>query len=255
MILAARVNGDWTQSLNDFTRQEQDRLQFSEKGDERGVPVHVMIDGPYGGSSVDLGQYETALLIAGGSGATFTLGILDDIVGRCVKLGRRNGEQTRRIEFVWCLRSFGTPHPHPTTIQYFLLHTFISIIIGHISWFSSMLIAIANVAAQSTLDLHISIFVTCLCDPEAVPVIPNCDVKLERPSAYSLLCEVTANSPGSSLESAKGNTSPVHGGGVAVCASGPVSLTRETQNAVAKLGATKAMELGGISVHVESFTL
>lgn len=232
MILAARVNGDWTQSLNDFTRQEQDRLQFSEKDDERGVPVHVMIDGPYGGSSVDLGQYETALLIAGGSGATFTLGILDDIVGRCVKLGRRNGEQTRRIEFVWCLRSF-----------------------GHISWFSSMLIAIANVAAQSTLDLHISIFVTCLCDPEAVPVIPNCDVKLGRPSSYSLLCEVTANSPGSSLESAKGNTSSVHGGGVAVCVSGPESLTRETQNAVVKLGATKAMELGGISVHVESFTL
>lgn len=233
MVLAARVNGDWTQALNDFTRHEQDKLQFSEKrGDERGVPVHIMIDGPYGGSSVDLGQYETALLIAGGSGVTFTLGILDDIVARCVKLGRRSGERTRRIEFVWCIRSF-----------------------GHILWFSSMLTAIANAAAQSTLDLHISIFVTCLCDPEAVPVIPNCDVKLERPSAYSLLCEVTANSPGSSLESGKGNTSPVHGGGVAVCASGPESLTKETQNAVAKLGVAKAIELGGISVHVESFML
>jgi len=66
---------------------------------------------------------------------------------------------------------------------------------------------------------------------------------------------VTANSPGSSLESAKENTSPVHGGGVAVCASGPESLTRETQIAAARLGAMKAMELGGISVHMESFTL
>ena len=252
MVLAARVNGDWTQALNDFTRHEQDKLQFSEKrGDERGVPVHIMIDGPYGGSSVDLGQYETALLIAGGSGVTFTLGILDDIVARCVKLGRRSGERTRRIEFVWCIRSFGRSHPHPT-IMSFLLDTVIK---GHILWFSSMLTAIANAAAQSTLDLHISIFVTCLCDPEAVPVIPNCDVKLERPSAYSLLCEVTANSPGSSLESGKGNTSPVHGGGVAVCASGPESLTKETQNAVAKLGVAKAIELGGISVHVESFML
>ena len=92
MILAARVNGDWMQSLNDFTQQEQDRLQFSEKGNERGVMVHIMIDGPYGGSNVDLDQYETALLIAGGSGATFTLGILDDIIGRCVKPGRHNGE-------------------------------------------------------------------------------------------------------------------------------------------------------------------
>jgi len=236
-------------------QQEQDRLQFSEKGDEHGVPVHIMIDGPYGGLSVDLGQYETVLLIAGGSGATFTLGILDNIVGRCVKLRCHNGERTRRIEFVWCIRSFSMPHPHLTTIQSFLLHTFISIIIGHILWFFLMLITIANVAAQSTLDLHISIFVTCLCDPEAVPVIPNYNVKLECPSAYSLLCEVTTNSPSLSLGSAKGHTSPVHGGGVTVCTSGPESLTRETQNTVAKLGVTKAMELGGILVHVERFML
>ncbi|KAL4078073.1 iron reductase [Scleroderma citrinum] len=241
MILAARVHGDWTQALNDFTCQEQDRLQFSEKrGDEHGIPAHIMIDGPYGGSSVDLGQYETVLLIAGGSGATFTLGLLDDIVGRCIKLGRRGGEQTRRLEFVWCLRSF-----------------------GHISWFSSILADIASIAAKSTLDLHISIFVTCLCDPEAVPVIPNCEVKLERPSVYSLLCGVTEISSRPSLDSAEGQlevfdkapTRPVHGGGIAVCASGPESLTRETQNAVAKLGAAKVMELGGISLHVENFTL
>ena len=67
-----------------------------------------MLDGPYGGCSVDLGQYESVLLVAGGSGATFTLGLLDDIVARCVKLGRAHGEKTRRIEFAWCVRSYGT---------------------------------------------------------------------------------------------------------------------------------------------------
>jgi predicted ferric reductase len=71
------------------------------------VPVQVMVDGPYGGCSVDLGQYETAILFAGGAGITFTLGLLDDIVGRCVRKGRENGERTRRIEFSWCVRSFG----------------------------------------------------------------------------------------------------------------------------------------------------
>ena len=69
--------------------------------------MQVMIDGPYGGCSVDLGEHETALLFAGGSGITFTLGILDDIVGRVVRRGRRYGERTRRIEFAWCVRSFG----------------------------------------------------------------------------------------------------------------------------------------------------
>ncbi|KAJ3976104.1 hypothetical protein EV361DRAFT_369593 [Lentinula raphanica] len=66
------------------------------------APVQV-IDGPYGGCSLDLGQYETVLLIAGGNGAMFTIGVLDDIVGRCARLGRWNNERTRRIEFVWCL--------------------------------------------------------------------------------------------------------------------------------------------------------
>lgn len=69
--------------------------------------VMVMIDGPYGGLSLDLGQYENVLLFAGGAGATFAMGVLDDIVGRITRLNRRNGERTRRIEFAWCVKSFG----------------------------------------------------------------------------------------------------------------------------------------------------
>lgn len=108
LTLAARVSGDWTRAINQYAIKEQER-QASEKGEQPGVAVQVMLDGPYGGSSVDLGDYESVLLVAGGSGATFTLGLLDDIVARCVKLGRRNGEKTRRIEFAWCIRSFGKP--------------------------------------------------------------------------------------------------------------------------------------------------
>jgi NAD(P)H-flavin reductase len=108
MILGSRVNGDWTRALNDYAYKEQERLQALDKTSENvSVPIQVMLDGPYGGSSLDLGRFESALLVAGGSGVTFTLGILDDIVGRCVKLGRRGGERTRRIEFAWCIRSFG----------------------------------------------------------------------------------------------------------------------------------------------------
>ena len=121
MTLAARACGDWTRALNAYAQEEQERLDTNRpnnlnrltKTNEKTettpteVPVHVMIDGPYGGCSVDLGEYESVLLVAGGSGATFTVGVLDDIVARCVKGGRRGGERTRRIEFVWCVRSFG----------------------------------------------------------------------------------------------------------------------------------------------------
>lgn len=110
IILGARAQGDWTRALNTFTRKEQE-LQTTEKTSRSGVPIQVLIDGPYGGCSVDLGLYETVLLFAGGSGATFTIGILDDIVGRCVR-GRACCETTKRIEFGWCIRSFGTlPFP------------------------------------------------------------------------------------------------------------------------------------------------
>ena len=40
---------------------------------------------------VIIGEYERALLVASESGITFTLNILDDLVGRCVRLQRRGG--------------------------------------------------------------------------------------------------------------------------------------------------------------------
>ncbi|KAF9219855.1 iron reductase, partial [Gyrodon lividus] len=238
MILGARVNGDWTRALNDFTRQEQERLQALDKTSENlSVPVQVMLDGPYGGSSVDLGQFESVLLVAGGSGVTFTLGLLDDIVARCVKLGRPKGERTRRIEFAWCIRSF-----------------------GNIAWFAPMLMDIANTASRSSINLHISIFVTCLCDPESIAPIPNCDVVMIRPSVYALLQDLTtplcSSASASSVEEQAEKTTTQfgwsgQGGGVAVCASGPESLTAEVQNAVARLGVMRGIEVGGVAIHVE----
>ncbi|KAG1809121.1 iron reductase [Suillus subaureus] len=237
-LLAARNDGDWTRALNNYTRKEQERLQINKSEGDSAAFVQVMLDGPYGGSSVDLGLHESVLLIAGGSGVTFTLGLLDDIIGRCVKLGRSQGERTRRIEFTWCIRSF-----------------------GQIEWFAPMLMDIATAASNSTIDLHISIFVTCLCDLEAVPHIPNSIVTLSRPSVQDLLKDFISPSPSSdredSVEIRFDESQKLHasGGGVVVCASGPESLTREAQNAVARLGLTMNMDVGGIALHTELFTL
>ncbi|OJT14547.1 Ferric reductase transmembrane component 3 [Trametes pubescens] len=259
LTLAARVHGDWTRAINEYATKEQERL-VTDKGEQPGVPVQVMLDGPYGGSSVDLGDYESVLLVAGGSGATFTLGLLDDIVARCVKLGRRNGEKTRRIEFVWCIRSFGA-----------------------IEWFAPMLTEIANTVAGTSLDLHVSIYVTCLCNPEAVPPIPNSDVTITRPSVTALLRDLVtppaphahtvamrADADSKSLESESHEGADTEaekpsasarlswvglGGGVAVCAAGPESLTREAQNAVARIGLTRGVELGGVGLHTELFAI
>ncbi|KAF9034815.1 iron reductase [Panaeolus papilionaceus] len=278
ITLGARVAGNWTQALNEYARKAgEERLledlklasPAAEKpqacSDRVPVPIHVMVDGPYGGSSVDLGEYETVLLFAGGSGATFTLALLDDIVGRCVKQGRPNGEKTRRIEWAWCVRSFGS-----------------------IEWFSSALMDIANVAAASLsmanpVHLHISIYVTCLCNPEAVPPIPNCDVTIVRPSIYKALEDLiqirdeddsddlergrssmtkesskARESTSRSLEMPDDCEKPTarvstirKDGGVAVAAAGPVSLTREASNAVARVGTRGG--LGKVGLHTEVY--
>ncbi|KAG2139837.1 iron reductase [Suillus bovinus] len=239
LLLAARSDGDWTRALNSYTRKKQERSKINKtsKGDS-GAFVRVMLDGPYGGSSVDLGLYESVFLIAGGSGVTFALGLLDDIVGKCVKLGRNQGERTRRIEFTWYIRSF-----------------------GQIEWFAPMLIDIATAASNSTIDLHISIFVTYLCNPEAVPHIPNSIIALSRPSVQDLLKDFISLSSLSEKEyliktSCDESQKSLHsGGGVAVCASGPESLTRDVQNAVARLGLKMSMDVGGVALHTERFTL
>lgn len=175
---------------------------------------------------------------------------------------------------------------------------------GQIDWFASALMDIAAVAAHSAssktpLYLHISIYVTCLCNPEAVPHIPNCDVSIIRPSPYRLLMELitpprldtgaATAPPSSSSPNAKPKShlpnerqfiesdgpqsdivfideeSPVPvpvklpwirpGGGVAVCASGPESLIRETANAVSRVKMSKRGHvLGDVALHTELFS-
>jgi len=84
MLLGARVNGDWTRTLNKLGQSK----------------VWVMLDGPYGG--VHMSQKERVLCIAGGCGVTFTLGVLDELISGVERGDRR----LREIEWVWFIRSY-----------------------------------------------------------------------------------------------------------------------------------------------------
>ena len=117
ILLGARVVGDWTQALNEYALRESDSIRAlagSGSGSGSGspvvpVPVQVMFDGPYGGCSIDLASYERVLLVSGGSGATFAVGVLDELVAACC-FGDRDGKKVKavdKVEFVWCTRSFG----------------------------------------------------------------------------------------------------------------------------------------------------
>jgi len=120
---------------------------------------------------------------------------------------------------------------------------------------------IADAAAEeSSLDLHISIFVTCLCDMPTLPAIPNSTVATTRPDVYQLLARIISpplaeNDVEDESRRKAGDGRVVCQGGVGVCASGPEALTREAANAVARLVPVHGRRVGGIAFHTEVFSL
>ena len=145
-----------------------------------------------------------------------------------------------------------------------------------------MLMEIAHAVAGTSLDLHISVYVTCLCNPEEVPAIPNMDVVVlnSRPSIARLLTDlVSPPRPGASRATAKAKEAAMDddesiseeaaeharstdrlnwvglGGGVGVCAAGPEAMTRAAHNAVARVSLTRGIELGGVALHAELFAM
>jgi ferric-chelate reductase len=63
--------------------------------------LNAFIDGPYGGSQSDFAAFDTAVLIAGSTGVTFTLPILLDLAQRA----QNNRLPIRRVVFIWMIKS------------------------------------------------------------------------------------------------------------------------------------------------------
>ncbi|KAG6867948.1 hypothetical protein C0993_009199 [Termitomyces sp. T159_Od127] len=265
ILLAARAIGNWTKSLNKYAREAvvgsyQDDKEA--KVSPTSVSVQVVFDGPYGGCSIELGMYDRVLLVAGGSGATFAIGCMDALVAACARPPPGAGApRTRKIHFVWCIRSF-----------------------GYLNWFAPLLRAIARTAAAASVRLTMTAYVTCMCSPEDVDV-PGLVVRVGgRPDVSRLVRGVSVGHIGTTIrgseedlctcgcadealkaqedeeeeESLAGDEERGKGGArgerqesVGVCASGPESMIREAANAVAGYAAA-GREVG---FHAEVFAV
>ncbi|KAJ7246047.1 hypothetical protein C8J57DRAFT_1361371 [Mycena rebaudengoi] len=85
-----------------------------------GWATRVVVDGPYGGLHVPLKSYDSVVLLAGGSGATFTLPLLLDLA-QGLKTG---GAACKRVEFVAAVRerdAYGWMEPTVTAASALLL--------------------------------------------------------------------------------------------------------------------------------------
>ncbi|SMY23516.1 unnamed protein product [Zymoseptoria tritici ST99CH_1A5] len=67
------------------------------------VETHLaLLDGPYGGSQSDFAAFDSVCLLAGSTGVTFTLSLLNDLADRVARTDKRL--PVRRVHFVWCVK-------------------------------------------------------------------------------------------------------------------------------------------------------
>ena len=236
----------------------------------------ALVDGPYGNSHSDFGSFDTAVLISGSTGTTFTLPILLDIAARSQKAQL----PVKRVVFIWVVKNTSWT-----------------------SWTASELTSASDTLRASGIELSIRIHVTCddhfttgeegeskecgcECDKSLGPcccvnveeesdnirelVDDEKDIKVQiqsdvdpsskpksgvksmvlpcatfwsgRPDFYPLLWEL--------LEKAEGET------GVAVC--GPLGLSCDVRGTVVKCSNERAVHKGtgaqGIYLHSECFS-
>ncbi|KAI0053615.1 hypothetical protein FA95DRAFT_1600760 [Auriscalpium vulgare] len=207
--------------------------------DKDGVKVPVSVEGPYG-APPNLAPYATSILVAGGTGVSYTLPLLLDLV----KQSRDGTALTKRIVFIWILRNE-----------------------DHLEWIASAL-ADAQACAPPSLTLDINVFVTSKRDATpTVPVSPHKADGSESPSRE----EDSKKSP----EAAElGGLTPLYGrpdmrdllqgvlrdaeGPVSIDVSGPAGLVKDVRGTLASLvTSVKDVLKGGptIHFHAETFTL
>lgn len=86
--LVIKSNAGFTQKLGDFARSFPGRA------------INASVDGPYG-ALPDTNKYDKLVLIAGGSGAAFTFGLMHRILHGSGKLASQS------IDFIWAVKSKG----------------------------------------------------------------------------------------------------------------------------------------------------
>ncbi|KAL0949689.1 hypothetical protein HGRIS_009726 [Hohenbuehelia grisea] len=224
IVFLIRGRGGFTQRLKEYARSHA----------SNSLPVYL--DGPYG-NPPNLHKYSTCILIAGGSGISYTLAQLHDLVHN----HKGDKSSVRRVVFLWAVRDG-----------------------GHLSWVTKVL-SDALAAAPPALSIEPRVYVT---GPNySTPSIPKLDSDIEgsvssldspdkeinelpiytalklthgRPSIKKLLHEEILSTVGP----------------VSVDVAGPSALTEAIRQALCKYPASADAALKGVpsvTLHVETF--
>lgn len=124
-----------------------------------GASLKASIDGPYG-TFPDPMEYDKIILIAGGSGASFTFGLAVNL------LERMGPESTKNIVFIWAVKKHGKPvtlYDHilrinPNQTPHILDRLLISLLLDNLTWFTDHLTTLRT--HNHSPKVTVSLFVT-----------------------------------------------------------------------------------------------
>ncbi|EIW61249.1 uncharacterized protein TRAVEDRAFT_69649 [Trametes versicolor FP-101664 SS1] len=220
---------------NGFTGRLREHAQRS--GESR---VAAFVDGPYG-CPPDLSKYSTCILVAGGSGVSYTLPLLVDLVHRA----RAGTSDVRRVIFVWAVRDA-----------------------EHLQWISKVLNE-ALAAAQSTslaIEPHVYITGPTCTIPEvqrtayapsdgtSTPPSPADTGKFEKELPVYSSLKITHGRPSIRRVLQEGIDSST--GPVSVDVAGPSSLSASVSRTLSSKLTSPTSVLKGapsVTLHVETF--
>ncbi|KAF9223191.1 hypothetical protein BS17DRAFT_782514 [Gyrodon lividus] len=210
LVLMCKKAGRWTSKMYEMAGT----AAYGEQGREVGRSVKVMVEGPYGGvGNTVVSSYSGAMFVCGGSGVTFALSAVQDLV----QSGYASNVKT--IELIWSI-------PDPASL-------------------TPMIPLLASLISQSTsARLRVSVFYTRAVSnsfeglylPTGITLVPG------RPKIGKLLDGLVT----STISNAGAN-----GLFVGVC--GPVALAANVANTVRTFDVNLKKAVGGVEFHEEVF--
>ncbi|KAI0347380.1 hypothetical protein BDW22DRAFT_1404940 [Trametopsis cervina] len=207
--------------------------ELAKSGQNSTVPAFV--DGPYG-YPPDLTRFSTSILVAGGSGVSYTLPLLLDLVSKA----RAGKSSVRRAVFVWAVRD-------P----------------GHIRWISKVLTEALVAAQQTSLEVEARLYITGSSSPlSETPQVsfdgsqngssPSSEKDMKLPLYHAL--QITHGRP--SIKKILQDEIALAHGPVSVDVAGPSSLSQSISRALASDLTSSAGVLRGaptVTLHTETF--
>ncbi|KAG1740478.1 uncharacterized protein EDB91DRAFT_1248362 [Suillus paluster] len=219
MVLLCKKTGGWTGRLYEMAKV----AGYGTDESTFGRMVQVMIEGPYGGPGHCVyASYSAAMFVVGGSGITFALSAVQDILQR----DSEGASRVKIIEVIWSVQDSASLTPLVPQL-------------------------VALIQQSVYAPLKISVYYTRACEkpPGKDFLPPGLTLTAGRPKVAKVLDAVMSRavSYGSGVKASMDITGVI----VGVC--GPVGLSDEVAQVISQVDAGRRWAVGGIEMHEEIF--